>query len=218
MRPPSPQRCLVKQPVCPCIVGVIASSTVLGAAHKVRKEVAGLLQIISIVSHCSSIVRGASGGVEHGNEEDWMYCSSDAGLDNVLAITHFACGHRRSVHALLPPDQNLQSVFRIVLLARQEFAHKGELQAAINTCCTTGCSASDAPCEDSSGALINEWDVSRVKDFSMLFYDFRTFNQPINDWDTSKVTTLYQSMCETPPHLPLHLPTHCCEPPEQCVI
>ena len=67
-------------------------------------------------------------------------------------------------------------------------------------------------------APTNEWDVSRVKDFSDLFVSLTTFNQPIGNWDTSQVTSLAGSACKTPAHLPLHLQTHCCEPPKQCAI
>ena len=36
----------------------------------------------------------------------------------------------------------------------------------------------------------NTWDVTRVTDMSMLFMDMKTFNAPIDQWNTSEVTNM----------------------------
>lgn len=35
--------------------------------------------------------------------------------------------------------------------------------------------------------LMNDWDVSEITDMKFLFRDLATFNEPINNWDVSKV-------------------------------
>ena len=40
------------------------------------------------------------------------------------------------------------------------------------------------------GPTINDWDVSRVTDFSTVFENAETFNDPIGDWDTSQATSM----------------------------
>jgi len=34
------------------------------------------------------------------------------------------------------------------------------------------------------------WDVSRVKDLTGLFKNAQSFNQPLNEWETSMVTNM----------------------------
>ena len=36
----------------------------------------------------------------------------------------------------------------------------------------------------------NPWDVTLVTDMSKLFYEMKEFNAPIDQWDTSKVTSM----------------------------
>lgn len=38
---------------------------------------------------------------------------------------------------------------------------------------------------------INNWDISNVKDISMMFFCAREFNQPLDKWDTSNVESMY---------------------------
>ena len=38
---------------------------------------------------------------------------------------------------------------------------------------------------------IADWDVSKVKDMSLMFYGAKIFNQPIGNWDVSKVSNMY---------------------------
>lgn len=38
---------------------------------------------------------------------------------------------------------------------------------------------------------IEDWDVSKVEDMSLMFYGCRSFNRDINKWDVSKVTNMY---------------------------
>ena len=40
------------------------------------------------------------------------------------------------------------------------------------------------------GRVINQWNVSKVKDFSWTFENMREFNENIEDWDTSSVTNM----------------------------
>ena len=37
---------------------------------------------------------------------------------------------------------------------------------------------------------IGDWDTSKVTDMNHMFYLAIAFNQPIGDWDTSKVTNM----------------------------
>ena len=37
---------------------------------------------------------------------------------------------------------------------------------------------------------IGDWDTSKVTDMNHMFYVAIAFNQPIGDWDTSKVTNM----------------------------
>ena len=37
---------------------------------------------------------------------------------------------------------------------------------------------------------LNNWDTSKVTDMNHMFENARTFNQPLNNWDTSKVTNM----------------------------
>jgi surface protein len=37
---------------------------------------------------------------------------------------------------------------------------------------------------------INDWDVSKVTDMSYMFYMAEKFNQPLDKWDTSKVENM----------------------------
>ena len=37
---------------------------------------------------------------------------------------------------------------------------------------------------------LNNWDTSKVTDMNHMFENSRTFNQPLNNWDTSKVTDM----------------------------
>ncbi|WP_086296060.1 DarT ssDNA thymidine ADP-ribosyltransferase family protein [Campylobacter devanensis] len=43
-------------------------------------------------------------------------------------------------------------------------------------------------CKDFSG--IENWDVSNATDMSMMFYEAKNFNQPLNNWDVSSVTNM----------------------------
>lgn len=40
---------------------------------------------------------------------------------------------------------------------------------------------------------INHWDVSHITSLGQVFYNCREFNQPLNDWDLSNNTSLYQT-------------------------
>ena len=37
--------------------------------------------------------------------------------------------------------------------------------------------------------LLNNWDVSSVKDMNFMFYKAGLFNQPLNGWITSSLTS-----------------------------
>ena len=37
---------------------------------------------------------------------------------------------------------------------------------------------------------LNNWDTSKVTNMRGMFYSARAFNQPLNNWDTSKVTNM----------------------------
>ena len=44
---------------------------------------------------------------------------------------------------------------------------------------------------------IGEWDTSKVTDMSGMFHGPCAFNQPIGDWDTSKVTNMHHMFVGT---------------------
>ena len=67
------------------------------------------------------------------------------------------------------------------------------MKATIGACCVKNKAAIPCepdPCVDSNGLPIDQWDVSEVSDFDGIFDQYRSFNQDINGWDTSSVTTL----------------------------
>ena len=37
---------------------------------------------------------------------------------------------------------------------------------------------------------INDWNVSRIKDMSKLFHDYKDFNMDISNWDVSNVENM----------------------------
>ena len=37
---------------------------------------------------------------------------------------------------------------------------------------------------------LNNWDTSKVTNMENMFYRAEAFNQPLNNWDTSKVTDM----------------------------
>ena len=37
---------------------------------------------------------------------------------------------------------------------------------------------------------LNNWNTSKVTNMSNMFRSAKAFNQPLNNWDTSKVTTM----------------------------
>ena len=43
---------------------------------------------------------------------------------------------------------------------------------------------------------ISNWDVSQVTDLSWLFYKATYFNEPLDDWDVSKVLTTKGMFCD----------------------
>ena len=43
---------------------------------------------------------------------------------------------------------------------------------------------------------INTWNVSNVTDMHGLFYEAKSFNQPLNNWDVSNVTNMTSMFCD----------------------
>ena len=74
--------------------------------------------------------------------------------------------------------------------ANGAFITRTELDEAVNLW------TSDAGSAEVQNGHINTWNVSLVRDLSSLFYRKRTFNDDIDDWDTSQVTTLQDTFSE----------------------
>eukprot|EP00978_Attheya_sp_CCMP212_P022098 scaffold65460_cov49-Attheya_sp.AAC.1 len=49
--------------------------------------------------------------------------------------------------------------------------------------------------EKTYGCPIGKWDVSRVQDFSELFYFLHSFNEDIQSWDVSSATDMSKMFC-----------------------
>ena len=63
---------------------------------------------------------------------------------------------------------------------------------------------SDRASAEAQYGSINPWGVSGVQDMSELFYYNKLFNDDIDDWDTSSVTSLWMTFFVRPaPPLPL---------------
>ena len=63
-------------------------------------------------------------------------------------------------------------------------SNKAELRIAIRRWITSDGTYTDL------GLTINDWDVSAVTDFSFLFADEDTFNDPLSNWETAQVTSM----------------------------
>ena len=70
-----------------------------------------------------------------------------------------------------------------------EFKTKSELHTAVDLWISDEASAT------TTYGDINEWDVSAISDFSVLFEDKSTFNSDISSWDVSSGTN-FSSMFE----------------------
>ena len=54
---------------------------------------------------------------------------------------------------------------------------------------------------------LNNWNVSKVKDMVFMFYNASSFNQPLNNWNVSNVTDMDSMFYEaTSFNQPLHAP------------
>ena len=86
---------------------------------------------------------------------------------------------------------------RLSEAAGSVFADLTELETAVDEW------TSDAASAEAAHGHINSWDVSGVEDLSALFSYKRSFNDDIDDWDTSQVTTLYRTFyVGAPQHRP----------------
>ena len=45
---------------------------------------------------------------------------------------------------------------------------------------------------------LNNWDISKVTNMRAMFNRARVFNQPLNNWDISKVTDTYEMFSNAP--------------------
>merc|ERR1719491_2057088 len=80
------------------------------------------------------------------------------------------------------PNTGLTPVTPLCFACYPAINSKTELVSAVNAWISST--------DTTYGPTINEWDVSRVDDFSSLFSFYPAFNDNISGWQTSQVTNM----------------------------
>lgn len=158
---------------------------------------------------------------ENGTEGNKLSASIAASTDTAFNIDHYehlqplleADGVLVTILAFLPTAKvcRLRSVDKrwkrlgeiaIQNQTKKSFGSNEELRQAVCSYCETDVYGSFEP--DASdkyrvkcvyGHVIGDWDVSKVRDFSWVFFNMVHFNEPIENWDVSNATTLANMFC-----------------------
>ena len=79
------------------------------------------------------------------------------------------------------------------------FLHNVMFKSVVDDWC--GTDAAKKTAVQTAHGSIEDWDVSRITNMYMLFYDKASFNNDLSKWNTGAVTTMYGSKCTLSPCL-----------------